>query len=96
MSHLDYSVERVPTGWRKILYLNWPLVFLVTAVSCIGFLMLYSVSGGDIDRWAMPQMERFAAGMVIMIALAFVPTWFWRSISVGSMRSACCCWSWSR
>ncbi|ATQ57302.1 rod shape-determining protein RodA [Paracoccus yeei] len=83
MSHLDYSVERVPTGWRKILYLNWPLVFLVTAVSCIGFLMLYSVSGGDIDRWAMPQMERFAAGMVIMIALAFVPTWFWRSISVG-------------
>ncbi|QEU09348.1 rod shape-determining protein RodA [Paracoccus yeei] len=83
MSHLDYSVERVPTGWRKILYLNWPLVFLVTAVSCIGFLMLYSVSGGDIARWAMPQMERFAAGMVIMIALAFVPTWFWRSISVG-------------
>jgi len=84
MSYLDYTVERVPTGWRKILYLNWPLVFLVTAVSCIGFLMLYSVSGGEIDRWAMPPMERFAAGMVIMIALAFVPIWFWRSISVVS------------
>ena len=69
MSYLDYTVERVPTGWRKILYLNWPLVFLVTAVSCIGFLMLYSVSGGDIDRWAMPQMERFAAGMAIMFAV---------------------------
>ncbi|MDT1061273.1 rod shape-determining protein RodA [Paracoccus sp. CPCC 101403] len=84
MSYLDYSVERVPTGWRKILYLNWPLVFLVTAVSCIGFLMLYSVSGGDIDRWAMPQMERFAIGMVLMIGLAFVPIWFWRSIAVVS------------
>ncbi|MTH77540.1 rod shape-determining protein RodA [Paracoccus aestuariivivens] len=84
MSYLDYTVERVPTGWRKIFYLNWPLVFLVTAVSCIGFLMLYSVSGGDIDRWAMPQMERFAAGMAIMFALAFVPIWFWRSISVVS------------
>ncbi|WP_134679317.1 rod shape-determining protein RodA [Paracoccus ravus] len=82
MSYLDYTVERVPTGWRKILFLNWPLVFLVTAVSCIGFLMLYSVSGGEIDRWAMPQMERFAAGMAIMFALAFVPIWFWRSISV--------------
>jgi rod shape determining protein RodA len=44
--------------------------------------MLYSVSGGDIDRWAMPQMERFAVGMVLMIGLAFVPIWFWRSISV--------------
>ncbi|MFT4013634.1 MAG: rod shape-determining protein RodA [Paracoccus sp. (in: a-proteobacteria)] len=83
MGYLDYSVERVPTGWRKILYINWPLVFLVTAVSCIGFLMLYSVSGGDIDRWAMPQIERFAAGMAIMLGLAFVPIWFWRSISVG-------------
>lgn len=84
MSYLDYSVERVPTGWRKILYINWALVALVSAVSCIGFLMLYSVSGGDIDRWAMPQMERFAVGMVLMIGLAFVPIWFWRSISVVS------------
>lgn len=84
MSYLDYTVERVPTGWRKILYLNWSLVFLVAAVCCVGFLMLYSVSGGDIDRWAMPQMERFAAGMVLMIGLAFVPIWFWRSISVGA------------
>ena len=84
MSYLDYTVERVPTGWRKILHLNWPLVFLVVAVSCIGFLMLYSVSGGDIDRWAMPQMKRFAVGMVLMIGLAFVPIWFWRSISVGA------------
>ena len=82
MSYLDYQVAQTPQGWRKILYLNWPLVFLVTAVSCIGFLMLYSVSGGDIDRWAGPQMERFAVGMVLMFGLAFVPIWFWRSISV--------------
>ncbi|RDW13435.1 rod shape-determining protein RodA [Paracoccus thiocyanatus] len=84
MSYLDYQVAQVPTGWRKILHLNWPLVFLVTAVSSIGFLMLYSVSGGDIDRWAGPQMERFAVGMAVMLALAFVPIWFWRSISVVS------------
>lgn len=84
MSYLDYQVAQTPQGWRKILYLNWPLVFLVTAVSCIGFLMLYSVSGGDIDRWAGPQMQRFAVGMVLMFGLAFVPIWFWRSISVAA------------
>ena len=84
MSYLDYQVAQTPTGWRKILYLNWPLVFLVAAVSCIGFLMLYSVSGGNLDQWAGPQMERFAVGMTLMIALAFVPIWFWRSISVVS------------
>ena len=82
MSYLDYQVAQVPSGIRKILYLNWPLVFLLTAVSCIGFLMLYSVAGGDGSRWAEPQMYRFAIGMVAMIGLAFVPIWFWRGISV--------------
>lgn len=82
MSYLDYQVAYVPTGIRKILYLNWPLVFLLSAVSAIGFLMLYSVAGGDASRWAEPQMYRFAIGMVAMIGLAFVPIWFWRGISV--------------
>ncbi|WP_337241569.1 hypothetical protein, partial [Proteus faecis] len=82
MSYLDYKVAQVPTGIRKILYLNWPLVFLLTAVACTGFLMLYSIAGGRADVWAEPQMERFAAGMVAMIALAFVPMWFWRAIAV--------------
>ncbi len=63
MSSLDFQVAQTPTGWRKIFFLNWPLVFLVVAVCCIGFLMLYSVSGGNLDQWAGPQMERFAAGM---------------------------------
>ena len=81
-SYLDYKSEQTPTGWRKILYLNWPLVFLLSAVASAGFLMLYSVSGGRAELWAEPQMERFVVGMVAMIALAFVPIWFWRSISV--------------
>ncbi|AGT08710.1 rod shape-determining protein RodA [Paracoccus aminophilus] len=82
MSYLDYKSEQTPTGLKKILYLNWPLVFLLTAISCTGFLMLYSVAGGRVEVWAQPQMYRFAVGMVAMIGLAFVPIWFWRSISV--------------
>lgn len=84
MSYLDYQVAQVPTGFRKILYINWPLVVLIVAVCCIGFLMLYSVAGGDIETWAEPQMYRFAVGMVIMLGLAFVPMWFWRGISVAA------------
>ncbi|WP_273501878.1 rod shape-determining protein RodA [Paracoccus sphaerophysae] len=81
-SYLDYKSEQTPTGWRKILYLNWPLVFLLTAIASAGFLMLYSVAGGRAEVWAQPQMERFAVGMAAMIGLAFVPVWFWRAISV--------------
>lgn len=82
MPYLDYQVAQVPTGWRKIFYLSWPLVFLLTGVASIGFLMLYSVASGDIDTWAAPQMRRFAVGLVLLIALGFVPLWFWRSVSV--------------
>ncbi|WP_304617559.1 rod shape-determining protein RodA [Paracoccus sp. (in: a-proteobacteria)] len=84
MAYLDYKVAQIPTGWRKILHISWPLVLLVTAVCCIGFVMLYSVAGGRLDLWAEPQMYRFAVGMVLMIGLAFVPMWFWRGISVAA------------
>ncbi|MCT4331710.1 rod shape-determining protein RodA [Paracoccus sp. YLB-12] len=84
MAYLDYQVAQAPTGWRKILHLNWPLVFLLSAVACFGFVMLYSVAGGQADTWAKPQMYRFAVGMAAMFALAFVPMWFWRGVSVFS------------
>jgi rod shape determining protein RodA len=81
MSYLEYKVKTVPTGFSKILYLNWPLVVLLTAAASFGFLMLYSVAGGDPSRWAEPQMKRFAAGMVLMFGVAMVPVWFWRNIA---------------
>lgn len=81
MSFLEYNVKYTPSGWRKILYLNWPLIVLLVAVSSVGFLMLTSVAGGRIDRWAEPQIERFAMGFVLMLIVAMVPIWFWRNVS---------------
>ena len=81
MSYLEHSIKRVPTGARKILYINWALVLLIAAVASIGFLMLTSVAGGNIDRWAEPQMIRFAMGMTAMFIVAMVPIWFWRNVS---------------
>jgi rod shape determining protein RodA len=81
MSYLEYTVKSVPSGLRKILFLNWPLALLLTAVACVGFLMLYSVAGGTFTPWAEPQMKRFAAGMALMIAVAMVPIWLWRNLA---------------
>ncbi|WP_179380142.1 rod shape-determining protein RodA [Jannaschia marina] len=80
MSYLEYNVARVPSGAGKILALNWGLILLVTAVASIGFLVLYSVAGGD-WRWAEPQMQRFVMGLGIMLVVAMIPIWFWRNIS---------------
>ncbi|MEX0311985.1 MAG: rod shape-determining protein RodA [Tateyamaria sp.] len=81
MSYLEYTVKHVPAGPRKILYLNWPLAVLLAAVACVGFLMLYSVAGGSYSPWAEPQMKRFAMGFVLMLIIAMVPIWFWRSMA---------------
>lgn len=82
MSYLEYTVKTVPTGWRKMLFINWPLVLLLTAVAGVGLLMLYSVAGGSMRPWADPQMKRFALGLTLMFVVAMVPIWFWRNMSV--------------
>ncbi|MDF2141299.1 rod shape-determining protein RodA [Paenirhodobacter sp. CAU 1674] len=81
MSYLESNLKTVPTGLRKVLYLNWPLIVLLTAVACAGFLMLYSVAGGNLETWSEPQMKRFGAGMIAMLAVGFTPIWFWRNVS---------------
>ncbi|MDR7126316.1 rod shape-determining protein RodA [Pseudotabrizicola sp. 4114] len=82
MSFLEYRVKFVPTGLRKVLHLNWPLIVLVTAVSAVGWLALYSIAGGRMDVWAGRQMQVFALGAVLMFFVAFVPIWFWRNMSL--------------
>jgi rod shape determining protein RodA len=82
MSYLEYTVKTVPAGWRKMLFLNWPLIILLTAIAGVGFLMLYSVAGGSINPWAEPQMKRYALGLAVMFIVAMVPIWFWRNMSV--------------
>ena len=81
MSFLEYRVKTVPAGLAKVLHLNWALVILLIAVASVGFLMLYSVAGGDLSKWADPQIKRFAVGMVVMFFIAFVPIWFWRNMA---------------
>lgn len=81
MSYLEYTVKYVPTGARKILYLNWPLILLLTAAAGIGFLMLYSVAGGNLRPYAWAQMIRFAMGMTAMFIVAMIPIWFWRNMA---------------
>lgn len=81
MSYLEHNVKHIPTGLRKILHLNWAVALLLATIAGAGFLMLYSVAGGSFSPWAEPQMKRFALGFVLMVMVALVPIWFWRSLS---------------
>ena len=37
MSYLEYNVKFVPTGIRKVLYLNWAIILLLCAIASAGF-----------------------------------------------------------
>jgi rod shape determining protein RodA len=82
MSYLIHNTQTVPVGLRKLLYLDWALVLLLFAVTSIGFVVLYSLAGGSVHPWMQPQLERFVAGMILMIGIAMVPVWFWRNVSL--------------
>ncbi len=82
MSYLEYNVKSTPSGFRKVLFMNWPLTLLLISVACAGFLMLFSVAGGSWTPWAEPQMERFGLGLAAMFIVAIIPIWFWRNMSV--------------
>lgn len=82
MSYLEYRVKAIPTGFRKIFFMNWGLVLLLVAAAAIGFLMLYSVAGGQWDPWASAQIKRFGLGLALMFVVAMTPIWFWRNVSV--------------
>ena len=82
MSYLEYRVKTVPTGWRKILFINWGLVALIIGAAASGFVMLISVAGGSLDPWASAQMQRFSIGLIAMFVIAMTPIWIWRNVSV--------------
>ena len=48
---------------QKFWQINWGLLILLTAVASIGFAMLYSAAGGDLQPWAIRQMVRFSIGL---------------------------------
>src|SRR5579872_5801392 len=61
----------------KVRGLQWGLIFLIAAISGLGFAMLYSAANGDIEPWASRQMVRFAVAFVPMIAAAMINIRWW-------------------
>lgn len=81
MSYLDYRNNITPTGAAKLLHFHWPLVLIITAIATLGWLMLYSIAGGDFARWAQPQMNRYAIGLAVLLFIGLLPIWFWRIVA---------------
>ena len=75
------SQSRDLTLIQKILRLDWSLLLVVGAVASVGFLMLYSVAGGDLEPWAGRQISRFGVGVAMMLVIALIDIRFFRWLS---------------
>ena len=65
----------------KVRMINGGFVALVVLLGLIGTGMLYSAGGSDWQPWAWPQMTRFFAGLVLMLAMALVDIRVWLRIA---------------
>jgi rod shape determining protein RodA len=62
---------------EKLAEVNWGLILLLTVIASVGFVMLYSAANGSFQPWALRQMVRFAAGIVLLVGIALVDPRFW-------------------
>ena len=66
---------------NKLQHLHWPLMLVLVFIAGTGFVMLYSVMGGDFAAGAQRQMIVFGIGLLVMIAIAVVPIRIWWQLS---------------
>ncbi|HYJ58595.1 MAG TPA: rod shape-determining protein RodA [Methyloceanibacter sp.] len=62
---------------KKLLLLNWPFLLLVTAITMIGVIALYSVAGGSLDPWASRHVARYCLGLGLLFAVVVVDIRWW-------------------
>jgi len=62
---------------RKLISINWLLVILILMVAGVGFAMLFSAAGGNMDPWAKRQIVRFGVAFGIMIVVVTINIRIW-------------------
>ncbi len=66
---------------QKILRVHWPLLIVVTALSAIGVMTLYSVAGGSFEPWAERHALRFLVAVGVLLAMALVTPRSWMAVA---------------
>ena len=75
--------------FKKLLYINYILLFFLSLIFIIGFLLLYSAAGGSMEPWASKQLIRFIICIGIFMLIFtngfdfeefFRPRYYFRSL----------------
>lgn len=72
----SYDPREISLG-RKLKMVSWPLIFMLCALSAIGFCMLFSAGNGNWEPWASRQLFRFCFCLVLMLFIALTDIRVW-------------------
>ncbi len=62
---------------EKLRLVPWGFVLVVTLLSLLGVVMLYSAGGASWQPWAATQLARVIPGLVLMLGIGLVPLRLW-------------------
>ena len=67
--------------FKKILYINFFILILLSIIFSIGLALLYSAADGSMDPWAYNQLIRFIFSIILFLIVSVINIKFWLSIS---------------
>ena len=76
----QFLSPRLNSFQGRLASLNWLLVALITSISLIGVMMLYSVADG-FEPWSIRHFTRLIVGLAFMITVAILDIKFWFRIA---------------
>ncbi|MGH6865598.1 MAG: rod shape-determining protein RodA [Methyloceanibacter sp.] len=62
---------------KKLLLLNWPFLLLVTAITLVGAIALYSVAGGSLEPWSNRHVVRYCIGLALLFGIILSDIRWW-------------------
>jgi rod shape determining protein RodA len=62
---------------KKLVQLNWPFLMVITSITLVGVIALYSVAGGSLDPWASRHVARYCIGLALPFAIVLVDIRWW-------------------
>ena len=61
--------------------INWGFVLLISLITFIGIILLYSIAGGSWDPWALTQLIRVIIGLIILVLISVINIKFWYKLA---------------
>ncbi|MBC6416947.1 MAG: rod shape-determining protein RodA, partial [Rhodospirillales bacterium] len=62
---------------QKLLQVNWVLVLLLSLLTGVGLLMLYSAAGGHAEPWAVLHFRHYGFALPVLLTIATIDIRFW-------------------